>query len=52
LEGNNRGLIEELRGIWLEQRFSTLFDSLHTKQGAKIAKARHQFFKGEILSLK
>jgi FtsH-binding integral membrane protein len=36
---------------YLEQRFSTFFNSLHTVQGAKIVKAQHRFLR-RVISLK
>jgi hypothetical protein len=36
----------------LRQSSSTFFNSRHTEQGAKIAKARHEFFMERFLSLK
>jgi hypothetical protein len=49
---HHHGLNLSIYSVPLQQRFSTFFNSRHVEQGAEIVKAHHQFFKGEILSLK
>jgi hypothetical protein len=49
---NKRKAVRFFKCMGLEQSFSTSFNSRHTEQSSKIVKEHHQFFEGEILSLK